>query len=151
HSVPGLPAAAKKEGLTPLAYMRKYGAFLVEDAVYRTYESPQDNGVVVDGVARVGFPRPSTNLGLFSRQLKDCNGPRHAVTGYIRSHVHWSNIDRAKGEMVLLPTFRLPTLIHTRSGNAKWLYEISHTNPLWLHPEDAARLAVTTGDLLKIA
>ena len=40
--------------------------------------------------------------------------------------------------MLLLPTFRLPTLIHTRSGNAKWLYEISHRNPLWLHPEDAA-------------
>jgi anaerobic selenocysteine-containing dehydrogenase len=53
--------------------------------------------------------------------------------------------------MVLLPTFRLPTLIHTRSGNAKWLYEISHTNPLWLHPADAARLAVETGDLLKVA
>ena len=35
--------------------------------------------------------------------------------------------------MVLLPTFRLPTLIHTRSGNAKWLYEISHSNPLWIH------------------
>jgi len=52
--------------------------------------------------------------------------------------------------MVLLPTFRLPTLIHTRSGNAKWLYEISHTNPLWLHGEDAARLGVTTGDLLKV-
>ena len=51
--------------------------------------------------------------------------------------------------MVLLPTFRLPTLIHTRSGNAKWLYEISHTNPLWLHPEDAARLGVDTGDLLE--
>ena len=53
--------------------------------------------------------------------------------------------------MVLLPTFRLPTLIHTRSGNAKWLYEISHTNPLWLHSEDATRLGVQTGDLLKIA
>ena len=26
HSVPGLPEAAQKEGLTPLAYMRKYGA-----------------------------------------------------------------------------------------------------------------------------
>src|SRR5262245_56966777 len=39
HSVPGLPAAAKKEGLTPLAYMRKRGAFLVEDGVYRTHEA----------------------------------------------------------------------------------------------------------------
>src|SRR3989441_1002222 len=140
NSVPGLPEAAKKDGLTPLAYMRKYGAFLVEDNVYRTYESPQDNGVVVDGVARVGFPTPSRKLEFFSKTLKDWKWPEHAVPGYIRSHVHWSHVDRAKGEMVLLPTFRLPTLIHTRSGNAKWLYEISHTNPLWLHPDDAARV-----------
>ena len=27
HSVPGLPEAAAREGLTPLAYMRKYGVF----------------------------------------------------------------------------------------------------------------------------
>ncbi|HEV8585095.1 MAG TPA: molybdopterin-dependent oxidoreductase [Methylomirabilota bacterium] len=151
NSVPGLPEAAKKEGLTPLAYMRKYGAFLVEDRVYRTYETPADNGVVVDGVARVGFPTPSKKLEFFSKTLKDWKWPEHAVPGYIRSHVHWSNIDRARGEMVLLPTFRLPTLIHTRSGNAKWLYEISHTNPLWLHPEDAARFGVATDDLLKVA
>jgi len=150
NSVPGLPEAARKQGLTPLAYMRKYGAFLVEDNVYRTYETPADNGVVVDGVPRTGFPTPSKKLEFFSKTLKEWKWPEHAVPGYIRSHVHWSNIDRAKGEMVLLPTFRLPTLIHTRSGNAKWLYEISHTNPLWLHPEDAARLGVTTGDLLKI-
>jgi anaerobic selenocysteine-containing dehydrogenase len=151
NSVPGLPEAARKEGLAPLEYMRKYGAFLVEDHVYRTHEQPDDSGVVVDGVARRGFPTPSKKLEFFSKTLKDWKWPEHAVPGYIRSHVHWSNIDRARGEMVLLPTFRLPTLIHTRSGNAKWLYEISHTNPLWLHPEDATRLGVGTGDLLKVA
>ena len=172
HSVPGLPEAAAKEGLTPLAYMRKYGAFLVEDQVYHTHEQPlsadelhgarvdpvtkvvvkggQAVGLEVDGVPRLGFPTPSRRLEFFSRTLKEWKWPEQAVPSYIRSHVHWSRIDRAKGEMVLLPTFRLPTLIHTRSGNAKWLYEISHTNPLWLHPEDAARLAVVTGDLLKV-
>jgi anaerobic selenocysteine-containing dehydrogenase len=151
NSVPGLPDAARAEGLTPLAYMRKYGAFLVEDNVYRTHEQPEANGVVVDGVARRGFPTPSRKLEFYSRTLKDWRWPEHAVPGYIRSHVHWSRLDRARGEMVLLPTFRLPTLIHTRSGNAKWLYEISHSNPLWLHPEDADRLGVATGDLLKVA
>ena len=35
--------------------------------------------------------------------------------------------------MVLVPTFRLPTLIHTRSGNAKYLNEISNSHPLWLN------------------
>src|SRR5207244_2331213 len=64
NSVPGLPEAARREGLTPLAYMRKYGAFLVEDNVYRTYESPAENGVVVDGVARVGLPTPSRKPAL---------------------------------------------------------------------------------------
>ena len=151
NSVPGLPEAARAEGLTPLAYMRKYGAFLVEDNVYRTHEQPEANGVVVDGVARRGFPTPSRKLEFFSKTLKDWKWPEHAVPGYIRSHVHWSHLDRARGEMVLLPTFRLPTLIHTRSGNAKWLYEISHSNPLWVHPEDADRLGVATGDLLKVA
>jgi anaerobic selenocysteine-containing dehydrogenase len=52
--------------------------------------------------------------------------------------------------MLLLPTFRLPTLIHTRSANAKWLYEISHRNPVWLHPEDARRLGVQSDELIKV-
>ena len=173
NSVPGLPAAAKKENLTPLEYMRRYGSFLVEDNVYRTHENPVPArdlegasvdpvtkvlskggaavGVEIDGKRHIGFPTPSRKLELYSKTLKDWKWPEEALPGYIRSHVHWSNIDPAKGEMVLLPTFRLPTLIHTRSGNAKWLYEISHTNPLWVHPDDAARLHVASGDLLKIA
>src|SRR5437879_8080114 len=173
NSVPGLPEAAQRDGLTPLEYMPKYGAFLIEDNVYRTHEQPppekdldgatvdattkliskgdQPIGVEIDGRAHQGFPTPSRKLEFFSRTLKEWKWPEEALPGYIRSHVHWSNIDRARGEMVLLPTFRLPTLIHTRCGNAKWLYEISHTNPLWIHPEDAARLGVTTGELLKVA
>ncbi len=38
NSVPGLPEAAKKEGLTPLQYMRKYGAFEVTTDVYKLNE-----------------------------------------------------------------------------------------------------------------
>jgi len=64
--------------------------------------------------------------------------------------VHRENIDLNAGEMLLLPTFRLPTLIHTRSGNAKWLYEISNRNPLWINSKDAQNLDVRTGDLLKV-
>jgi anaerobic selenocysteine-containing dehydrogenase len=173
HSVPGLPAAAATEGLTPLAYMRKYGAFLVEDDVYRLHAQPLPAkdlegaavdatsrrvtkngaaiGLEVDGVAVTGFPTPSRKLEFFSKTLKDWKWGDQAVPNYIRSQVHWATMDRSKGEMILLPTFRLPTLIHTRSGNAKWLYEISHSNPLWIHPEDAQHQGVQTGDLLKVA
>ncbi|MBI2469524.1 MAG: molybdopterin-dependent oxidoreductase [Candidatus Rokubacteria bacterium] len=172
HSVPGLPEAAAREGLDPLGYMRKYGAFLVEDGVYRTHENrlapaqlegasvdPVGGvitkggtaiGVQVDGAAMTGFPTPSRKLELYSTTLKEWKWPEYALPGYIRSHVHWSQMDPARGEFLLLPTFRLPTLIHTRSGNAKWLYEISHSNPLWVHPKDAERLGVGTGALLKV-
>jgi anaerobic selenocysteine-containing dehydrogenase len=172
NSVPGLPEAAARQGLTPLEYMRKYGAFLVEDHVYRTHETPLSPaeclgaavdpvtrvavkggsavGVEVDGQLCAGFPTPSRKLEFYSKTLKDWKWPEHAVPTYAKGHVHWSQIDPARGEMLLLPTFRLPTLIHSRSGNAKWLYEISHTNPLWLSPGDASRLGVRTGDLLKV-
>jgi len=41
-------------------------------------------------------------------------------------------------------------LIHTRSGNAKWLAEISHRNPLWISVEDARNWDIKTGDLVRI-
>ena len=40
NSVPGLPETANKEGLTPLQYMRKYGAFEVTRDVYKQNEKP---------------------------------------------------------------------------------------------------------------
>ncbi|HWF85701.1 MAG TPA: molybdopterin dinucleotide binding domain-containing protein, partial [Vicinamibacterales bacterium] len=58
--------------------------------------------------------------------------------------------DLAAGQSVLISTFRLPVQIHTRSANAKWLDEIAHTNPLWIHPSHAARLNVKTGDLVRV-
>ncbi|MGB6362653.1 MAG: molybdopterin dinucleotide binding domain-containing protein, partial [Thermoanaerobaculia bacterium] len=53
-------------------------------------------------------------------------------------------------QKVLISTFRLPVQIHTRSANAKWLNEIAHTNPVWIHPRDAQPLGLTTGDLVRV-
>jgi len=172
NSVPGLPAAAEKEGLTPLAYMRKYGAFLIEENIYRSHETLLSDdavagaevdtntgvirrdgaavGVEIDGKPHAGFPTPSRKLEFFSPTLKEWKWPEHATPGYIKSHVHHDHIDIAQNEMLLLPTFRLPTLIHSRSGNAKALYEISHKNPVWMHPEDAERYGFKTGDLARV-
>jgi anaerobic selenocysteine-containing dehydrogenase len=41
-------------------------------------------------------------------------------------------------------------LIHSRSGNAKWLAEISNRNPLWMHTSDADRFAFKNDDLLRV-
>jgi len=54
----------------------------------------------------------------------------YAIPGYIKSYIHPDNLDRSNNEDILVPTFRLPTLIHSRSCKAKWLTEISYRNPI---------------------
>lgn len=172
NSVPGLPAEAARHNLTPLEYMRRFGAFLVSEDTYHGHleELPEKDlvgavadpetgtvtkggkpiGVLADGKPRVGFKTPSKRLELYSQTLADWGWPEYAMPAYIKSHVHRSRFNPDKGEYALVPTFRLPTLIHTRSGNAKWLYELSNSNPVWINPEDAARIGVQTGDLVRI-
>jgi anaerobic selenocysteine-containing dehydrogenase len=105
-------------------------------------------GVEVDGQMRRGFPTPSGRLEFYSSTLDRWGWPEYALPTYIRSHVHPERLE--DGQMVLIPTFRLPVQIHTRSANAKWLDEIAHTNPLWIHPHDAGRLHLSTGDLVRV-
>src|SRR5713101_6624514 len=172
NAVPGLPEKAAAEGLSPLEYMRRYGAFQIPRDTYRRHErrlNPQELagsktdpqtgaiskegkaiGVMINGAAVEGFASPSRKQEFYSSTLVAWGWPEYRIPGYIKSHVHTEKLDAAKGEMVLVPTFRLPTLIHTRSGNAKWLNEISHRNPVWMHTSDARRLGVQTGDLLRV-
>ncbi|MFQ5720145.1 MAG: molybdopterin-dependent oxidoreductase, partial [Acidobacteriota bacterium] len=172
NSVPGLPAEAARHGMSPLEYMRRYGAFLVEKETYEVYrrELPADEmahatvdeergevvrdgtviGVLDGGRPCTGFNTPSRRLEIYSPTLAEWGWPDEALPGLIESQVARNKVDRERGQYCLVPTFRLPTLIHTRSGNSKWLYELSNTNPVWIHPEDAARVGVATGDLLRI-
>jgi len=135
NSVPGLPEAAAAEGLEPLAYMRRYGAFEVTRDVYDVHH-------------KSAFKTPSGKVEIFSQTMHDWGWPEEAMPGSIQSHVAHARL--GEGEMVLVPTFRLAMLIHSRSANAEWLYEIAHKNPLWLHPKDAERLGVGENDLLRV-
>lgn len=173
NGVPGLPEEAKKHGLSPLEYMRRHGAFLVATDVYEAHKKKLSEaelagaevdattrsvkkdgkpiGIEVDGARVTGFATPSRRLELYSQTMVDWGWPEYALPEYIESHVHRKHLDREKGEYALVPTFRLPTLIHTRSGNAKWLYELSNSNPVWVHPEDGERIGIETGDLVRIS
>jgi anaerobic selenocysteine-containing dehydrogenase len=105
-------------------------------------------GVVVDGKVLRGFPTPSGKLEFYSSTLADWGWPELAIPAAPRSHIHPDALE--DGQTVLISTFRLPVQIHTRSANAKWLDEIAHTNPLWIHPSHAERIGVRTGDLVRV-
>jgi anaerobic selenocysteine-containing dehydrogenase len=190
NSVPGLKERASQEGLTPLEFMRRYGAFEVRKKVGAIYQEtvPPDEledtrvdsfgrvytkaakpashnivpisspdpdeegrrlvGVQIDGEILRGFPTPSGRLEFYSSTLARWGWPEQSVPTYIKSHVHASNL--SADQTVLISTFRLPIQIHTRSANAKWLDEIAQTNPLWIHPQHAARLQLRTGELVRV-
>ncbi|MFW5966124.1 MAG: molybdopterin-dependent oxidoreductase, partial [Persicimonas sp.] len=172
NSVPGLPEAAEEEGLTPLEYMRKYGAFEVVSDYYEPYRDEVDEervaevddygraydeagepvGLRAEGAVRKAFDTPTKKLQFFAPTLAEWGWPEqeYVIPWTLESHVHPSNIDVEDDEMLLLPNFRLPTLIHTRSANAKWLYEISHKNPIWMNPIDAERIGVESNDLVRV-
>src|SRR5919201_1140066 len=174
HSVPGLPEAAAQEQLSPLEYMRKYGSFeippdkapvftlnerelksadlegaQVDKLSGKITRNGNVSGVMVDGKAYEGFPTPSRKLEFYSATLKEWGWPEYTIPRYVPGHVYWRDLKREDDEFDLLPNFRLPTLVHTRSP-VKWLYEISHSNPLWIATPDARRLGIDTGDLVKV-
>ncbi|MEE8135480.1 MAG: molybdopterin-dependent oxidoreductase, partial [Gemmatimonadales bacterium] len=190
HSVPGLPERAAEEGLSPLEFMRRYGAFEIAQQIGAIYEQevPRDDlqdlgenqfgrvytrapkppttnivpsaapepdaegrrpvGVKVDGAILRGWPTPSGRLEFYSSTLAAWGWHHVALPTYMKSHVHPDALEA--DEMPLISTFRLPVHIHTRSANAKWLDEIAHTNPLWLHPTDATKIGIATGDLVRV-
>ena len=106
-------------------------------------------GIEVDGRVLRGFPTPSGRLEFYSPTLKAWGYPDAMIPTYIKSHMHPENL--RPGEVPLIPTFRLPIQIHTRSGNSKWLSEIAHSNPLWIHTSHAAEVGVETGDLVRVS
>ncbi len=182
NTVPGLPEKAQAEGLTPLEYMRSYGAVEISRDDYAQHEeevvAPEGAAVegledtltlpeldpthlpltgrgdriatLVDGVLRRGFNTPSRKLELFQPDLAGWGWPEVATPTYARSHVHHSLISHERGEYALMPTYRLPTMIHSRSGNAKFLNELSHAHPLLMCPQDAERIGVEDGDLARV-
>jgi len=106
--------------------------------------------IEIDGELKEGFVTPSKKLELYSTTLAEWGWPEYATPKWIPSHVHHQDMDMEGDERILLPTFRIPTLIHTRSANSKWLSEISHRHPLWIHPEDAEKLNIDENGLVRI-
>jgi anaerobic selenocysteine-containing dehydrogenase len=160
---------AKKHDMDALEFMRRVGSIEVEKDTLAKHmkEIPANVNVLVDEETRsismgeevigiqtlqgekvVGFPTPSRRQEIYSITMKEWGWPEFATPGYIKSHIHWENME--ENEICLVPTFRLPALIHSRSGNAKWLAEISHTNPVWMNPKTADKYGFSLGDLIRV-
>ncbi len=145
----------------PLTDAELEGTYLDDDGVVRKPTDDESTPPLVgeagsvgvrldDGSQVAGWLTPSRKLELYSTSMADFGWPDQATPGYIESHVSHRQVDSDAGEFVLVPTFRLPTLVHTRSANAKYLNEISNTHPIWVNASDAERLGLATDDLVRV-
>ncbi|MFQ5599384.1 MAG: molybdopterin-dependent oxidoreductase [Candidatus Krumholzibacteriia bacterium] len=56
---------------------------------------------------------------------------------------------RGKNELILT-TYKVAVQTHSRTQNCKYLTEIYHRNPAWLHPETARARGIADGDTIRV-
>jgi len=130
-------------------------------------------GQMVEGVAYKGFkPDKINKSGLLEVRSQYLADAADAVWGdisdvirpeesFVQEHLR-SGLPcfvpvpehrRKLAEHLYLISFKVNVQIHSRSQNCKWLQEIYHKNPLWLHPQTARKLfgdEVEEGMLVRI-
>lgn len=101
-------------------------------------------GIMKGGKALKGFPtgahKESPLFEIFSKSLEEHGFP--GLPSYIPIPEH-QNI---KEDELHLTTFKVAVQTQSRTANCKWLTEIYHSNPLWIHPETARKRGIKSGD-----
>jgi anaerobic selenocysteine-containing dehydrogenase len=102
-----------------------------------------------DGVARKGFPpdKHRWKTGLFELRSKAlADKGFDALPSWMPIPEH----ENMGPDGLILTTFKVNAQTHSRTQSCKWLTEIYHENPAWIHPETAAKRRIENGDLVKV-
>jgi anaerobic selenocysteine-containing dehydrogenase len=101
-------------------------------------------GIMKNGKALKGFPiskhKETPLLEVHSKALEEHGFP--GLPSYIPIPEHRN----MKQDDLILTTFKVAVHTQSRTANCKWLTEIYHSNPLWIHPETAQKRGIKNGD-----
>lgn len=126
-------------------------------------------GIIVDGKPVRGFKTPSRKFEIYSSFLVDVGLNRDTSKYSARAGV---KAERSPGndiaihplpiyepipahanlqkDQLILTTFKWNVHTQGRTMNQKWLAELVHENPAWIHPETAKRYGLKDGDWIEI-
>ncbi len=130
-------------------------------------------GIMVDGKAVVGFKTPSRKYEVKSEYLaklganedtaelakransKAKNRPaEHKAYSYVLNPwPTYMQIDEhldLPDDRLVMTSFKWNVHNNMRTANLKWLSEIVHSNPAWLHPDTAQRYGLADGDWIAV-
>lgn len=114
-------------------------------------KAPIAIGIVVNGVARIGFATPSRKFEVVSKFVEEQGA---AVGKKIDPLPIYEPIpDHAAGlqpGQLIMISFKWNVHNAHRSMQSKWLQEIVHSNPAWLNPATARALGIEDGDWIEV-
>lgn len=110
-------------------------------------------GVMHAGQARRGFATPSRRFQIFSQDVADAAKALDFPEPYGAGMPGWfgvPSIEAMGPDHLHLVTFKWNVHTQGRTAAQKYLTEIVHHNPLWMHTSAAAARGLKTGDLVRI-
>ena len=111
-------------------------------------------GIVIDGKAVRGFPSPSRRIEVQQDLIPlaaACVGLGDDPTA--SALPTWFPVPAHEGmkpDELKFVTFKWNVHTQGRTAHHKYQAEIVHGNPIWIGPETAARLGISSGDLLEV-
>jgi thiosulfate reductase / polysulfide reductase chain A len=110
-------------------------------------------GLMHEGKARRGFTTPTRKFSIYhedieaaAKQVGFTEDGGKGMPTYFPVPTH----DKMNADMLHLVTFKWNVHTQGRTQSQKFLTEIVHHNPMWIHTSQAARLGVKTGDEVEI-
>jgi len=170
-----LSSLPKREGLSGFEYMKKYGVWIddkeknyepynkvlskealknsyVENDIIYTKKNNKTKaiGIMKDGVALRGLKTPSRKFEIYSSVIEQSARYLNINDdGYPHFNMPKSLKEISEDELVLT-TFKWNVHTQARTTSQKYLTEIVHDNPVWIHSATAKKLNIKSGDFIEI-
>lgn len=102
------------------------------------------------GDAVRGFATPSRRFEVYAPEVETIAGKMGLKDDGLPSYFQIPWHERLPQDRLILTTFKWNVHTQGRTASQKYLSEIVHDNPMWVHPEVASRLSIRTGDWVEV-
>lgn len=107
-------------------------------------------GLVVRGQALRGFATPSRRFEILAPEVAQVAAAAGMRDSGLPDFLPVPGLDRLPPDRFVLTSFKWNVHTQGRTASQKYLAEIVHDNPMWMHPRVAARIGVKSGDLVEL-
>lgn len=107
-------------------------------------------GIMVDGQAVRGFATPSRRFEIHAPEVAQVAAKSGIEDDGMPGFRPVPGLEKLPENRFVLTSFKWNVHTQGRTASQKYLSEIVHDNPMWMHPQAAARLKVKSGDLVEL-